>query len=153
MSPRHYLEPEIMKTSTTTQAIRDALYGAEGWNLDSAWQSGDDEADGIAHLGHIDEDGSKDSVAEFDTGNYFAEYTALPLARFYAACNHAAITALLAELDAARDGIEAAVLAERERCYAAVLDTSPRMTGEAARLLRFDICSAINRGIREGVKS
>ena len=69
------------------------------------------------------------------------------------ACAPARITALLAELDAARAGIEAAVLAERERCYAAVLGTSPRMTGEAARLLRFDICSAINRGIREGVKS
>ena len=35
---------------------------------------------------------------------------------FNDACNPEAITALLAELDAAQAGIEVAVLAERERC-------------------------------------
>ena len=141
--------------TATTQAIRDALSGAEGWDLDAAWQSGDDEADGIAHLGQIDEDGSKDSVAEFDTGNYFAEHTALPLARFYAACNHAAITELLAELDAARAGIEAAVLAERERCAVLCESMTVRrrwasMAGNGQKTIAPCEIAAAIRGVNHG---
>ena len=85
-------------------------------------------------------------AARSKTTPYGIAFTGDGWTAFDEACSPEAITALLAELDAARAGIEAAVLAEKNRCYAAVLDTSPQKSGESARLLRFDVCSAINRG-------
>ena len=73
-------------------------------------------------------------------------------AAFITACHPEAITALLAELDAARDGIEAAVLAGRERC-ANVCDA----IAEAHPEVGFAQCQAgallCKKAIREGVKS
>ena len=80
-------------------------------------------------------------------------------AAYIAACNPQAITALLAELDTARAGIEAAVLAERERCAALVESiAAERGIGsyEHGDDYAVGAVNALTRAaieIREGVKS
>ena len=78
---------------------------------------------------------------------------------FNDACNPEAITALLAELDAARAGIEAAVLAERDRC-AALCESISAEDGIGSYKHEDDYAvGAVNAlirtaiEIREGVKS
>ena len=58
----------------------------------------------------------RDALAASKTSSYGIIFTDPGWYVFSKACNPEAITALLAELGAARAGIEAAVLAERERC-------------------------------------
>ena len=73
----------------------------KGWgNCDRAWldQSEDTPA---AVVGHIDEDGETYPVATIDCDQYFAAHQSLPLAKFYAAANPAAISELLDRLEAA----------------------------------------------------
>lgn len=89
---------------------------------------------------------------------YGIAFTCEGWSSFENACNPEAITALLAELDAARAGIEAAVQAERERC--AVLCESiaaERGIGSYEHSDDYAVgaVNALNRAaieIREGVK-
>ena len=69
-------------------------------NCNQAWldQSEDVPA---AVVGHIDEDGNTYPVATIDCDQYYAAHQSLPLAKFYAAANPAAISELLDRLEAA----------------------------------------------------
>ena len=85
---------DIKELRRLTQAV-------SGWsNCNQAWldQSEDVPA---AVVGHIDEDGNTYPVATIDCDQYYAARQSLPLAKFYAASNPAAITELLNRLEAA----------------------------------------------------
>lgn len=71
-----------------------------------------------AVVGHIDEDGNTYPVATIDCDQYYAAHQSLPLARFYATANPAAITELLDRLEAAekeRDELRAKIEAMKDK--------------------------------------
>lgn len=81
--------------------LRRRAQAVSGWsNCNQAWlaQSEDVQA---AVVGHIDEDGNTYPVATIDCDQYYAARQSLPLAKFYAAANPAAISELLDRLEAA----------------------------------------------------
>ena len=85
--------------------LRRLAQAVSGWsNCNQAWldQSEDVQA---AVVGHIDEDGNTYPVATIDCDRYYAAHQSLPLAKFYAAANPAAITELLDRLEAAEKDI------------------------------------------------
>lgn len=108
-----------------TQAV------VKGWgNCDQAWldQSEDTPA---AVVGHIEEDGETYPVATIDCDQYYAAHQSLPLAKFYAAANPAAVSELLDRLEAAEsDGLEQARLngmgSEREAALIAKLEAAEK---------------------------
>lgn len=83
-----------------------------GWsNCNQSWldQSEDVPA---AVVGHIDEDGNTYPIATIDCDQYYAANQSLPLAKFYAAANPAAVSGLIDRLEAAekeRDALRAKV--------------------------------------------
>ena len=93
----------------------------------------------------------RDALAAGKTSSYGIVFTDPSWYVFSKACNPEAITALLA----ARDGIEAAVLAERERCAALCEALTVRrrwasMAGNGQKTIEPCAIAAL---IREGVKS
>lgn len=81
--------------------LRRLAQAVSGWsNCNQAWldQSEDVQA---AVVGHIDEDGNTYPVATIDCDQYCAAHQSLPLAKFYAAANPAAISELIDRLEAA----------------------------------------------------
>ena len=81
--------------------LRRLAQAVSGWsNCNQAWldQSEDVQA---AVVGHIDEDGNTYPVATIDCDRYYAAHQSLPLAKFYAAANPAAISELIDRLEAA----------------------------------------------------
>ena len=107
--------------------LRRLAQAVSGWsNCNQAWldQSEDVQA---AVVGHIDEDGNTYPVATIDCDRYYAAHQSLPLAKFYAAANPAAITELLDRLEAAEaDAFEQSRLngmgSEREAALMAKID-------------------------------
>ena len=97
-----------------TQAIREALATfPKGWL--TAFHEVREREPGVAEIGIFWED--TDSLAEVvtvDTGNYYDNAAAMPVARFIAACNPEAITTILAALEA-RDAEIAALREDAER--------------------------------------
>lgn len=88
-----------------TNELRRLTQAVSGWsNCNQAWldQSEDVPA---AVVGHIDEDGNTYPVATIDCDQYYAAHQSLPLAKFYAAANPAAITELLDRLEAAEKDV------------------------------------------------
>ena len=84
-----------------TNELRRLTQAVSGWsNCNQAWldQSEDVPA---AVVGHIDEDGNTYPIATIDCDQYYAANQSLPLAKFYAAANPAAVTELLDRLEAA----------------------------------------------------
>ena len=102
-----------------TQAIREALATfPKGWL--TAFHEVREREPGVAEIGIFWED--TDSLAEVvtvDTGNYYDNAAAMPDARFIAACNPEAITAILAALEA-RDA-EIAALSAQSRALRALV--------------------------------
>lgn len=88
-----------------------------GWsNCNQAWLDQSEDAP-AAVVGHIDEDGNTYPVATIDCDQYYAGHQSLPLAKFYAAVNPAAVSELLDRLEAAekeRDELRAKI-AEMEK--------------------------------------
>lgn len=95
-----------------TNELRRLAQAVSGWgNCNQAWldQSEDVQA---AVIGHIDEDGNTYPVATIDCDQYYAAHQSLPLAKFYAEANPAAITKLLDRLEVAekvRDALRAKI--------------------------------------------
>ena len=84
-----------------TNELRRLTQAVSGWsNCNQVWldQSEDVPA---AVVGHIDEDGNTYPIATIDCDQYYAAHQSLPLAKFYAAANPAAISELLDRLEAA----------------------------------------------------
>lgn len=76
--------------------------GVTGWgNVNTCWITGEDDDgnEGLNIVGAVIED-EMYPVLEIDTAQYFAEAEGPKLAEYYAACNPAAMTALLAHIDA-----------------------------------------------------
>ncbi|MDX9716292.1 MAG: ead/Ea22-like family protein [Thauera sp.] len=103
---------------------------SEWSNCNQAWldQSEDVPA---AVVGHIDEDGNTYPVATIDCDQYYAAHHSLPLAKFYAAANPAAISDLLDRLEAAEsDGLEQARMngmgGEREAALLSKLEAAEK---------------------------
>jgi len=92
--------------------LRRLTQEVSGWsNCNQAWldQSEDVPA---AVVGHIDEDGNTYPIATIDCDQYYAANQSLPLAKFYAAANPAAVSEILDRLEAAekeRDALRAKV--------------------------------------------
>ena len=84
-----------------TKELRRLAQAVSGWSsCNQAWldQSEDVPA---AVVGHIDEDGNTYPIATIDCDQYYAANQSLPLAKFYAAANPAAISELLDRLEEA----------------------------------------------------
>lgn len=78
-----------------------------GWsNCSQAWLD-TSEDDTAAVVGHINEDGATYPVATIDCDQYYHGGDSLPLAKFYAAANPAAILDLVAEVRRLRAELEA----------------------------------------------
>lgn len=83
-----------MTTITELEALAKA---SKGWeNCNQAWTVSDPDYEGIAFVGHVDEDGNKYDLAEINTGQYYADKSAIVIASFYAKANPATILALIA---------------------------------------------------------
>lgn len=88
------------------ERLRVLAEAVKGWGKhQGAWASDDP---GVAHFGAIDpEDDRRMEVGTVDTGNYYRDQDALPLAEFYAAADPTTVLTLLSE--------NAAIAAEVER--------------------------------------
>ena len=114
-----------------TKELRRLAQAVSGWsNCNQAWldQSEDVPA---AVVGHIDEDGNTYPVATIDCDQYYAAHQSLPLAKFYAAANPAAIDELLDRLERAEsECLEQARLngmgSEREAALMAKLEAAEK---------------------------
>ena len=85
---------DINELRALTQAV-------SGWsNCNHAWLDTSEDV-AAAVVGHIDESGETYPVATIDCDQYYAAHQSLPLAKFYAAANPAAISELLDRLEAA----------------------------------------------------
>lgn len=81
--------------------LRRLTQAVSGWsNCNQAWLDTSEDV-AAAVVGHIDESGETYPVATIDCDQYFAAHQSLPLAKFYAAANPAAISELLDRLEAA----------------------------------------------------
>ena len=118
--------------------LRRLAQAVSGWsNCNQAWLDQSEDAP-AAVVGHIDEDGSTYPVATIDCDQYYAGHQSLPLAKFYAAVNPAAVSELLDRLEAAEsDAIEQARLngmgSEREAALMAKLEATEKTNREWLR--------------------
>ena len=106
---------DINELRALTQAV-------SGWsNCNHAWLDTSEDV-AAAVVGHIDESGETYPVATIDCDQYYAAHQSLPLAKFYAAANPAAISELLDRLEAAekeRDALRSALQHEADCVEAA----------------------------------
>ena len=73
---------------------------AKGWeNCNQAWTITDPDYVGIAFVGHIDEDGNKYDIAEINTGQYYADESAIKVATFISAANPQTILSMIALIE------------------------------------------------------
>lgn len=94
---------DINELRALTQAV-------SGWsNCNHAWLDTSEDV-AAAVVGHIDESGETYPVATIDCDQYYAAHQSLPLAKFYAAANPAAVSELIDRLEVAEK--------ERERARA-----------------------------------
>jgi hypothetical protein len=90
--------PLTLDAAPEIVAIREALAAfPKGWS--TVFQQVREREPGVVEIGALWED--SDDLAEvvtIDTGNYYDNAAAMPMARFIAACNPAAMTAVLATI-------------------------------------------------------
>jgi hypothetical protein len=97
--PNETPEP-LAQEQAGEMAIRKALEEfPKGWQ--TVFQEVRERERGVVEIGALWED-SEDlaEVITIDTGNYYDNASAMPMARFIAACNHIAVAAILAALQA-----------------------------------------------------
>lgn len=99
----HPTEPKLPENLEAIRAALDAF--PEGWH--TVFHEVREHAPGLVELGALWEDsGELAEVITVDTGNYYDNAAAMPMAKFIAACNPKAITALLDALKARDAEIE-----------------------------------------------
>ena len=105
MAPRGAFDADSMSTGgiemIDINELRALTQAVSGWsNCNNAWLDTSEDV-AAAVVGHIDESGETYPVATIDCDQYYTAHQSLPLAKFYAAANPAAITELLDRLEAA----------------------------------------------------
>jgi hypothetical protein len=93
--------------------IEAAAKAIKGWNCNQAWlDTSEDEP--AAVVGHISEEGDKYPLMVVDCAQYYADHFSLPVAKFYATANPAAVLEMVSMIRAKDDLLEAFRESERE---------------------------------------